>query len=59
MLPEQAAEQPGAGIGDFVEREARLGDLGKDRQQTRPGRRLENEIGRCQGGRFGGDKAER
>ena len=27
---EQATEQPGAGVGDFIERQARFGKLGED-----------------------------
>ena len=56
---EQAAEQSGAGVGDLVQREPRFGEFGKDRQQAGAGRGFEDEIGRCQRGRFGGDKAER
>jgi len=56
---EQAAEQPGARVGYLVERKPRFRELGEDRQETRAGRRLEDEVGRRQHRRFGGGEAER
>ena len=56
---EQAAEQPGTGVGDLVQSQPRFRELGEDRQQARAGRRLEDEVGRRQHRRFGGDEAER
>ena len=40
----EAGEQPGAGVGDLVQRETGAGEFGEDRQQARPGRGFENEI---------------
>ena len=58
-VAEEASEQPGARLGDLVQGEPRLGELGEDRQQTRPGGGFENEVGRSQCSRLGGDEAER
>ena len=58
-VAEQAAEQPGARLGDLVQGEPRLGELGEDRQEARPGGGFQNEVGRSQCSRLGGDEAER
>ena len=58
-VAEQAAEQPGARLGDLVQGEPRLGELGEDRQEARAGGGFENEVGRGQCSRLGGDEAER
>ena len=43
MPRKQAPEQSSAGIGDLVEREARPGEFGEDRQHAGPGRGFEDE----------------
>ena len=58
-VAEQAAEKPGAGVGDLVQRQPRPGEFGEDRQQAGAGGRFEHEIGRGQRRRLGGDEAER
>ena len=58
-VAEQAAEQPGARLGDLVQGEPRFGELGEDRQQPRAGGRFQHEVGRSQRSRLGGDEAER
>jgi hypothetical protein len=57
-VAKQPAEQPGAGLGDLVEKKPRPGELGKDRQQPGSGRWFEQQIGGGQRRRRGGDKAE-
>jgi hypothetical protein len=56
---EQAGEQSGARIGDFVEGEARSLELGANRQQPRARRGFQHKIRRSQCRRFRRDKAER
>jgi len=56
---EKTGEQPGARVGDFVERQPRFRELGEDRQQAGAGRRFEGQVGRRQPCRFGGGEAER
>ena len=58
-IAEQPAEQLGAGLGDLVQGEPCFRQLGENRQQAGAGRGLKHKVGRCQGGCFGGDKAER
>ena len=58
-IAEQAAEQPGAGLGDLVEGKARFRQLGEDRQHAGAGRRFENDVAGGQRCGLGGGKAER
>ena len=55
----EAGEQPGAGIGDLVQRETGAGEFGEDRQQARSGRGFEDEIVRSDRRGFGGGEAQR
>ena len=56
---EQRFEQRRAGLGEFVQRQPCPGEFGKDGEQARASRGLENEIGRGDRGSTGGDKPER
>jgi len=47
-----------AGVGDLVQGEPGLGEFGKNRQQSRAGGRLQNEVGGGQGSGLCGGKAE-
>jgi len=58
-IAKEAAEQPGARVGNLVQRKPRFGELSEYRQQPRAGRRFQNKIGCGQCGRFRGGKAER
>ena len=58
-IVEQAAEQPGAGVGDLVQGEPRFRQFGEDREQAGAGRRFEHEIDRGRRCRLGGNKAKR
>ena len=44
---EKVAQKIGARVGQFVQRESSAGDLREDRQKTGPGRRLEDQVARC------------
>ena len=58
-VAEQTAEQSGARVGDLVQDELCLGQFGEDREQPRAGGRFENEVGRRECCRLGGDEAKR
>jgi len=53
-VQEETAEEPGAGVGDFVQRKPCPGEFGEDRQKTGAGGRFQNHIGGSERGRFGG-----
>ena len=56
---EKMVEQPGAGLGQFVQDERAAGQLGEDGEQAGAGRRLQHEIGGRDRGGGGGGEAER
>jgi hypothetical protein len=58
-VAEEATEEPGAGLRDLVEKQPRAGELGKDRQEPCSGGGFEDQVGRGQRCRLGGDEAER
>jgi hypothetical protein len=58
-ISKEAGKEPGARVGDFVERKPRFRQFGKDRQQAGAGGGFQHEIGGSQCGRYGGGETER
>ena len=58
-MGKQPGQKPGAGIGEFVEGERAGGELGKDCEETRAGRRLQHIVVRRDRGGGRGAEAER
>jgi hypothetical protein len=58
-LAKETAEEGGPRIGNLVEDEPRLRELGEDRQKTGAGGGFQNDVGRSEGRGLGCYKAER